>query len=57
MTDATYHIIEMVVLGLPLWGGLAYMWAIFRVYPPHRHINGKIEYPPRYSPGRVEELK
>jgi hypothetical protein len=23
-------------------------------YPPHRHVNGTIIYPPEYSPGRVE---
>jgi hypothetical protein len=23
-------------------------------YPPHRHINGSILYPPEYAPGTVE---
>ena len=54
--DAIYHIIELVILGVPLWGGFFYMLTIFRVYPPHRHVGGKIEYPPKFAPGRVENL-
>jgi hypothetical protein len=57
VSDSVYHILELVVLGVPVWGGLFYMMAIFRLYPPHRHINGKIEYPPKYAPGKVEELR
>jgi hypothetical protein len=56
MTDATYHIVELIVLGFPLWGGFIYLVAMLRLYPPHRHIDGKIEYPPGYAPGRVETL-
>ncbi len=26
-------------------------------YPPHRHSNGTITYPPDYSPGTVEHLQ
>lgn len=57
MTDQWYHILEMVILGVPLWGGFFYMLSIFRIFPPHRHINGKIEYPPKFSPGKVEDLR
>jgi hypothetical protein len=56
MSDAMYHIIDWIILGVPLWGTLIYMAVIFRVYPPHRHLNGKIEYPPKFAPGKVEDL-
>ena len=56
MSDATYHILELVVLGFPLWGGFLTMIAVFRLYPPHRHVNGKIIYPPGLSPGKIEDM-
>jgi hypothetical protein len=60
MTDSTYHVLELLILGVPLWTGLLYFIVVLRLYPPHRHVglNGKsvIEYPPHFSPGRTETL-
>lgn len=58
MTDANYHFWELVILGLPLWGGFLYLIFVSIFYPPHRHIriNGHevIEYPPKMAPGRAD---
>ena len=56
MDDKMYHVVDWVVMGIPLWVGLIYFVVVMRLYPPHRHINGKIEYPPRFAPGKVEDL-
>jgi hypothetical protein len=30
---------------------------MFREYPPHRHVNGRVLYPTGYAPGEVQTLK
>jgi hypothetical protein len=30
---------------------------IFKDYPPHRHINGKVLYPKDYTPTRAESME
>ena len=57
--DAWAHVAE-IVIAFPV------AWKVFRAasrvesllqdYPPHRHANGKILYPPAYQPGKVESL-
>lgn len=58
--DGVFHVGDFVILA-----GVA--WKIFRVanrlldvmryFPPHRHTNGTIEYPPGFEPGRSEKLQ
>lgn len=53
MSDHVYHIAEIIVLGLPLWGGLVKMFFVFREYPPHLHDPkdvGRIKYPKGLEP-------
>ncbi len=52
--DAKFHIIEMAVIGIPLWWGVLKMLFVFREYPPHRHDNGHILYPRGMEPGQVQ---
>jgi len=52
----------MIVLGLPLWAGLARMFFVFREYPPHVHDEkdvARIRYPRGYEPAffRKEKMK
>lgn len=62
MSDKWYHVAEMIVLGLPLWAGLARMFFVFREYPPHVHDEkdvARIRYPRGYEPAffRKEKMK
>jgi len=57
-SDWLFHVIELVVIGSPLWWGLFRIIAIQKDFPPHRH--GKdvrdITYPRGYAPGETVRL-
>lgn len=46
----------MVVIGGPLWYAVIRYVVVFKEYPPHRHINGKLEYPRGFEPPVVRSL-
>lgn len=54
--DNLLHIIEIVVIGAPLWWSVFRLASILRDFPPHRHDNGHIIYPKGYEPGKVETI-
>ena len=54
--DNLLHVIEIVVLGAPIWWGAIRLSSIMRDFPPHRHDNGNILYPKGYEPSRPETL-
>jgi hypothetical protein len=56
-TDTLLHLLEIVVLGTPLWWGGIRLVNVLREYPPHRHVNGKIEYPKGMEPPVVRPLE
>lgn len=57
MTDNWRFIVEMVVLGVPLWWGAIRSYFIFREFPPHIHENGHVRYPRGYEPGIVQSIR
>ena len=54
--DNFLHVVEILVLGAPLWWSAFRLASLFKDFPPHRHDNGHIIYPKGYEPGRVEAL-
>jgi len=54
--DLAAHIVEIVVVGCPLWWGAFRLTSILRDFPPHRHVGKDIVYPKGYAPPRVEHI-
>ena len=54
--DNVLHIIEIVVIGAPLWWSAIRLASILKDFPPHRHQNGDILYPKGYEPTRAQVL-
>ena len=55
-TDVILHLIEIVFVGAPLWYGVSRFIVVLKEYPPHRHINGKVEFPRGMEPPVVRNL-
>jgi hypothetical protein len=51
-TDTLLHILEIFIIGAPLWWGVIRLVSIMRDFPPHLHDNGNIIYPKGYEPGK-----
>lgn len=61
MNDATFHLLDLLFIGIPIWTVLLYLVFVLVFYPPHRHTfdrdgNPVIEFPPRLTPGRTESI-
>lgn len=54
--DMIVHLIEILVIGAPLWWGAIRFASILKDFPPHRHDNGNILYPRGYEPGKIQPL-
>lgn len=55
--DTKLHLLEIVILGLPLWFGVIRFFFIVREYPPHVHEDGgNIRYPRGFEPGRTQRI-
>ena len=59
--DTAIHIVEIVVLGAPLWYVTIRLVVIFREYPPHVHEYDRkgyptIRYPRGYEPGTIQAI-
>jgi len=55
-TDNILHIVEIVIIGAPIWYGAVRLSSIMKDFPPHRHDNGHILYPKGYEPPAVQNL-
>lgn len=55
--DTQVHLVEIVVLGVPLWYTAIRFFFVIREYPPHIHDNGLIRYPRGYEPGKIVKLR
>ena len=56
-SEVLFHIVEIIILGAPLWYGVVRLSVIFREYPPHLHENGNIRFPKGMEPGKVQQIK
>ena len=55
--EIIFHLLEMLVLGAPLWYGAIRLAVILREFPPHVHEEGNmIRYPIGYTPGRTQKM-
>lgn len=58
--DAWFHLIEIGILLLgvaaPVTWACVRLVTVFRDFPPHLHVNGKILYPKGYEPPRTESI-
>ena len=55
-TDNILHIIEILVVGAPIWGVAFRLTSIIKDFPPHRHANGNIIYPKGFEPSEVQVM-
>lgn len=51
--EIIFHVIEIAVLGIPLWWGAIRLYFIVSEYPPHRHEEDRIIYPRGMEPGKT----
>ena len=52
------HLVEIVVLGVPLWFGAMRLYVILGEFPPHLHDSDEgIRYPRGMYPGRYRKTK
>ena len=56
-TEIMFHLLEIVILGAPLWYGAIKMSVIHKEFPPHIHENGNIRFPTGMEPGNVQKVK
>lgn len=57
--DSVFHISDLLIIAGVSWKVLRVanrLMDVMKYFPPHRHSNGTIEYPPGFAPGRSEKL-
>lgn len=59
--DNALHIVEIIVIGTPIWYGAIRLSILLREFPLHLHEYSRegvpsIRYPRGYEPGHVEEI-
>lgn len=55
-TDTLLHIVEILVIGAPLWWSVIRLVSIMKDFPPHLHDNESIRYPKGFEPGKRQTL-
>jgi len=50
-TDTKLHLIEILIVGAPMWYGVIRLLSLMKDFPPHRHVPpDKIIYPRGMNP-------
>lgn len=57
--DITVHVAELLTIIAAAFfvvRAANRVWYLLKDYPPHRHVNGSIVYPPDFEPTKVQAL-
>lgn len=57
--DTLFHIADLAIQGIVALAVIPIalrLKEVLKYYPPHRHINGNVEYAPGFDPGKKEKL-